>query len=170
MFRQLAGILAVCGAASFCQSSDEARVTEFQKSVLPVISTRCAGCHSAQLKSGKLNLEQFRNASLAPQQIEMWKKVRDRLSAGTMPPSPAAPLTRLESATVIGWIDRIAGLQASGAIDPGRVTARRLNRVEYDNTVRDLLGVTLRPPPNSRPTIPATDSTILAVSFRSRPC
>ena len=51
----------------------------------------------------------------------------------------------MESAAVIGWIDQIAGRPASGAIDPGRVTARRLNRVEYDNTIRDLLGVTMRP-------------------------
>ena len=141
MFRRLAGILIVCGAACFCQNTDEARTTEFQRSVLPVLSARCAGCHSAQLKSGNLNLEQFPNASLAPQQIEIWKKVRERLTAGTMPPPPAAPSSKVESAAVTGWIDRIAGRPASGAIDPGRVTARRLNRVEYDNTIRDLLGV-----------------------------
>jgi len=144
MFRRLAGILAVCGVTCLGQSPDEARTTEFQKSVLPVLSARCLGCHSSQLKSGNLNLEQFRNASLAPQQIEIWKKVRDRLTAGTMPPPPAASLSKVESAAVVGWIDQIAGRPASGAIDPGRVTARRLNRVEYDNTTRDLLGVNLR--------------------------
>ena len=90
MFRRLAGILALWGSACLGQSPDETRTTEFQKSVLPVLSARCTGCHSAQLKSGNLNLEQFRNASLAPQQIEIWKKVRDRLTAGTMPPPPAA--------------------------------------------------------------------------------
>jgi hypothetical protein len=75
MFRRLAGILVVCGATGFCQNADEARgstlTTEFQKSVIPVLSARCTGCHSAQLKSGNLNLEQFRNASLAPPQIEI---------------------------------------------------------------------------------------------------
>ena len=134
----------MCGATCFGQDADEARTAEFQKYVLPVLSARCSGCHSAQLKSGNLNLEQFSNASLAPRQIEIWKKVRDRLTAGTMPPPPAAPLSKVESAAVIGWIDQIAGRATSGAIDPGRVTARRLNRVEYDNTIRDLLGVTLR--------------------------
>jgi hypothetical protein len=145
MFRRLAGILAVCSAACLGQSPDEARTAEFQKSVLPVLSARCTGCHSAQLKSGNLNLEQFRNASLAPRQIEIWRKVRDRLTAGTMPPSPAAPLSKVETAAVLSWIDHVAGPPASGAIDPGRVTTRRLNRVEYDNTIRDLFGVTLRP-------------------------
>ena len=41
-----------------------------------------------------------------------------------------------------GWIDGLLSSANSGkAFDPGRVTARRLNRVEYDNTIRDLLGV-----------------------------
>jgi hypothetical protein len=149
MFRRLAGILVACGATCLCQNLDDARTTaltaEFQKSVMPVLSARCAGCHSSQLKTGGLNLEQFRNASLALQQIEIWKKVRDRVTAGTMPPPPATPLSKAESAAVAGWIDHVAGRPAAGAVDPGRVTARRLNRVEYNNTIRDLLGITIRP-------------------------
>jgi mono/diheme cytochrome c family protein len=149
MFRMLAGLLAVCGATCLAQNLDDARATalttEFQKSAMPVLSARCAGCHSSQLKTGGLNLEQFRNASLAPPQVEIWKKVRDRLTAGTMPPPPATPLSPAESAAVISWIDHVASGPATGAVDPGRVTARRLNRVEYDNTIRDLLGVTIRP-------------------------
>ena len=48
--------------------------------------------------------------------------------------------------TITGWIEAAFARQdAQAAPDPGRVTARRLNRVEYDNTVRDLLGVSLRP-------------------------
>jgi hypothetical protein len=112
---------------------------------MPVLASRCTGCHSAQLKIGNLNLEQFQDAGLATQHPEIWKKVRDRLTAGTMPPPPSPGLSKSDSAAVVGWIDRVAGRPASGAIDPGRVTARRLNRVEYDNTVRDLLGITLRP-------------------------
>ena len=75
MFRKLAGILVICGAACFCQNRDDARTAsltaEFQKSVMPVLSARCVGCHSIQLKAGNLNLEQFRNAGLAPQQVEI---------------------------------------------------------------------------------------------------
>src|SRR5205823_4151379 len=43
---------------------------------------------------------------------------------------------------VTGWIESVATHPANREPDPGRVTARRLNRVEYDNTVRDLLGIT----------------------------
>ena len=57
---------------------------------MPVLSARCVGCHSAGQKIGNLNLEQFRDSSRAVAQPEIWKKVRDRIAAGTMPPPPAA--------------------------------------------------------------------------------
>jgi hypothetical protein len=60
-----------------------------------------------------------------------------------MPPAPATPPSSAEAAAVLAWIDRLIGPQTLATPDPGRVTARRLNRVEYDNTIRDLLGVTI---------------------------
>src|SRR5713101_28857 len=109
MFQKLAGILAICSAACFCQNRDEARTTaltsEFQRSVLPVLSARCMGCHSTQLKIGNLNLEQFRDAALALRQTDVWKKVRDRITAGTMPPPPAPALSTTERAAVVGWTE-----------------------------------------------------------------
>src|SRR3954449_4620465 len=140
MIRRLAAILAVWSAACFGQTRDDA----FQKSVLPVLEARCTGCHSARLKIANLDLEQFRDAGLAAGQPGVWKKVRDRIAARTMPPPPAPGLSAPESGAVAGWIEKLLGPPASGAVDPGRVTARRLNRTEYNNTVRDLLGVTIR--------------------------
>jgi hypothetical protein len=83
---------------------------------------------------------------LAVQNPDVWEKVRARLTAGTMPPAPAPALSKAEFAAVVGWIDSLPGGGASAAAgDPGRVTARRLNRTEYNNTIHDLLGVTIRP-------------------------
>ena len=50
------------------------------------------GMPQRRLKIGNLNLEQFRDASLALQQPEIWKKVRDRIGGGTMPPATGQPL------------------------------------------------------------------------------
>jgi hypothetical protein len=48
--------------------------------------------------------------------------------------------------SVTGWIEgEFHRLDANAKPDPGRVTAHRLNRVEYNNTIRDLVGVTFRP-------------------------
>jgi len=95
---------------------------------------------------GNLSLQQFHDTAHVLQKAEVWEKVRARLSAGTMPPATAPALPKTELATVLGWIDSILGHSSSAAArNPGRVTARRLNRVEYNNTVRDLLGVTIKP-------------------------
>ena len=60
-----------------------------------------------------------------------------------------APLSASDVAAVTGWIRKLPGVSDASTsardADPGRVTARRLNRVEYNNTIRDLLGVSLRP-------------------------
>ena len=136
--RKLAGILAICGAAvCFGQARAD---DEFRQSVMPVLEARCFGCHNSQAKAGNLDLQQFRDTGLAASKLEIWKKVRDRLTSRTMPPAPAPAPSAAEAAAVLGWVDHLFAAQP---VDPGRVTARRLNRVEYDNTIRDLLGVTI---------------------------
>ncbi len=78
------------------------------------------------------------------QDREQWERVLEKLRTGEMPPKemPRPDQARLKA--VIDWLENEfhrADLLAKP--DPGRVTARRLNRAEYDNTVRDLLGVNL---------------------------
>jgi PAS domain-containing protein len=122
---------------------------EFQQTVLPVLAKNCVRCHSDRLQTGNLSLEPFRDGRAAAQHPEIWQKVLDKIVGGQMPPRPIAPLSAGEAAAVSGWIRKLPGVTdtsvSSEALDPGRVTARRLNRTEYNNTIRDLLGVTLRP-------------------------
>jgi hypothetical protein len=134
------------------QDSARAADEEFQQTVLPVLSRNCVSCHSDRVHTAGLSLEIFKNdPSLVMQKHDVWVKVLDKVKAGTMPPRASAPLSPQDSAAVTGWIERTFTVAAtaatgeSGRVDPGRVTARRLNRAEYNNTIRDLLGVTLRP-------------------------
>ena len=64
-----------------------------------------------------------------------------------MPPEDEEPRpTAKQVAELTGFVEReIAKADAARPPDPGRVTTRRLNRTEYNNTIRDLLGVDLRP-------------------------
>src|SRR5262249_11686360 len=117
---------------------------DFPKTVLPVLAKNCFGCHNAKLNTANLNLEVFKDPSLAAKKPEVWEKVRDKLSAGLMPPPPMK-LAPADSAAINAWIDSTIGAASTSAADPGRVTARRLNRVEYNNTIHDLLGVSIRP-------------------------
>ena len=130
------------------QAQSQATPEEFQQAVLPVLSKNCLGCHSDKQRAGKLSLEAFRDPAVAAGHPDVWQKVRDKLVAGEMPPRPAAPLAPADLAAVTGWIKKVPGVPESAVVAPdsaGRVTARRLNRVEYNNTIRDLLGVPGRP-------------------------
>lgn len=122
----------------------EARV--FEQKVQPYLSKHCFACHNEKLKTGALDLTIFRDDRSARDHPEVWDKVRGKLAAGTMPPAglpaPATAETRTVTAWITGLLERAGFSRTAG---PGRVMARRLNRVEYNNTIRDLLGIAYRP-------------------------
>src|SRR5262249_34615279 len=63
-----------------------------------------------------------------------------------MPPASARKPTAQELETINRWLDAVVfKTDCTGPKDPGRVTIRRLNRAEYNNTIRDLLGVDFKP-------------------------
>ena len=131
------------------QGQAQASSEEFQKVVAPVLSKSCIGCHNDRARMGNLSLQPFTDPATALAHPEVWQKVLNKLAAGEMPPRNAAPLAAAELSAVIAWIKNVPGVTdttaASSAGSAGRVTARRLNRVEYNNTIRDLLGVAARP-------------------------
>ncbi len=131
------------------QAPPQATPQEFREAVLPVLAKNCLGCHSDKTRTGNLSLEPFRDPAASLEQPELWQKVLDKLVSGEMPPRPAAPLAPHDLAAVTGWIRKLPGVSenvvSAAFANPGRVTARRLNRVEYNNTIRDLLGVAARP-------------------------
>jgi hypothetical protein len=75
---------------------------------------------------------------------ETWSRVADALRTGTMPPSGRPKPSPEELAALGSWLDAEVFRCASPDSEPGRVTMRRLNRAEYENTIRDLLDLDLR--------------------------
>ncbi|MEP6714329.1 MAG: DUF1592 domain-containing protein [Terriglobia bacterium] len=114
----------------------------FKTSVQPFLSGHCYGCHSGDVPMAGLNLAVFTSGAMAEKKPDVWGKVLDKLKAGKMPP-PGQPVpAKAEMTPAMGWMEGfLASVNSGKVFDPGRVTARRLNRVEYDNTIRDLLGV-----------------------------
>ncbi len=120
----------------------------YEKDVLPVLAKNCFSCHNETLNTAGLNLAAFSHGADAVRQPQVWTRVLARLEAGTMPPSGLPAPGKVEAAAVASWINTLTGKSTGPAVpegDPGRVTARRLNRVEYNSTVRDLLGVHVKP-------------------------
>ncbi len=121
-------------------------VPDFNKNIQPFFSANCYMCHNDKLKSGNLNLEQFKTAASITQHRETWENIIMKLRSGEMPPKGLPRPQEGELKAVIHWLE-LEFSRADRLVkpNPGRVTARRLNRAEYNNTVRDLLGVDLHP-------------------------
>ncbi|MDX2031904.1 MAG: DUF1592 domain-containing protein [Blastocatellia bacterium] len=118
----------------------------FEATVLPFFAENCVSCHNEKRSTGGLNLEAFKTAASLMAHRDAFEHILQRLRSGEMPPKSAP---QPEAAAVNAVVRLIEGAYAradkAARPDPGRVTARRLNRAEYNNTVRDLLGVHLRP-------------------------
>ena len=124
-----------------------ASVKGFESSVKPFLAEYCYGCHGnkGEPKNG-LNLQSFQAAESLIEHRNHWEDVIGMLRRGEMPPIEEEQPEEPRRQAVATWIEReLARIDRVTPPDAGRVTARRLNRAEYNNTVRDLLGVNLRP-------------------------
>jgi mono/diheme cytochrome c family protein len=117
----------------------------FEKHVAPLIGKHCLSCHGKQNPAAAISLVGYKNATAVLKGRAVWEKVSRNVSAGHMPPPGSPPMTQAERDIVVGWIDATLSQADCNLDDPGRVTMRRLNREEYNNTVRDLIGLDLRP-------------------------
>lgn len=105
------------------------------------LKQHCVRCHGEKKAEGELRLDQLGSDLADAATFEHWQAVVTRLRAGDMPPKDEPRPPAAEVATVIR---RVSGHLDSAALAQraeGRTTLRRLNRTEYENTVRDLFAV-----------------------------
>jgi hypothetical protein len=118
----------------------------FDTIVRPFVADNCVPCHGFKKQKNGLNLEAFESVASLTDDHERWAEVVRKLRGREMPPEEEPQPPEHKRQAVAGWLarelDRIDRLTPP---DPGRVTARRLNRNEYNNTIRDLLGVDVQP-------------------------
>src|SRR6267143_1171917 len=111
-------------------------------SILPsnIINRHCVTCHNGRLKTAGLELDSL-GAHPVADQAEQWEKIVTKFRTGEMPP-PGRP--RPDAATyraVAAALERELDASAAASPHPGRVPVHRLNRTEYANAIRDLLGL-----------------------------
>ena len=133
-------VMAVLGA-SVCA----AQTAAFDVTVKPLLQKSCLPCHNDRLASGNLNLVRFSDPASIAQHRDEWERIIQKVRSGEMPPKglprPSAP--QIEA--LLGFVrQEFEKADRNVKPDPGRVTARRLNRTEYSNTIRDLLAVDFR--------------------------
>jgi hypothetical protein len=106
------------------------------------VRDHCAGCHNAEDKKGRLDLTTLPFDPKDPTNLAVWIRVHDRVAAGEMPPrSRPRPVAAAQKAFVEGLAESIVAAERAALAGEGRATLRRLNRHEYENALRDLLGV-----------------------------
>lgn len=126
----------------------------WEKEVLPLVETYCYDCHGDGMKKGELSMDKYDSIAEMQQHREVWKRIRDHIKHQLMPPIDEDQPNADERKKILAWIDDAVFPVDPNHPDPGRVTLRRLNRVEYQNTLRDLLGVNV----NVMDLIPPDDS------------
>lgn len=108
----------------------------------PFFAQHCRGCHSGSKPKGKFLLESLSPDFADEANRKRWLTVLEQVKEGTMPPTEKPRPLAKDVETLAGWIsERTAAAEAAQSASQGRVVMRRLNRAEYTNTVRDLLGV-----------------------------
>ena len=114
--------------------------------IQPLLVRSCGKCHGKMPTDNDLDLTSFGSAQAILAKPKVLVDVAERLRLGDMPPKDASQPTQAERERLLGWISTALDAEAAArAGDPGPVTLRRLSNTEYDNAVRDLTGVDMRP-------------------------
>ncbi len=124
----------------------------YTKNLQPLLKTYCLECHNANKRKGGLNLEKIETDAEALELIDLWDQVGERVQGKEMPPAKSKQPTEADRQVLLAWVKHVAeskvtcqsltAEQRDKAL-AGYTMSRRLNRAEYNNTLRDLFGVDL---------------------------
>lgn len=136
----LALVAAIPGAAFGAK-----KPLSYEKSVLPVLKEYCFSCHGDGKKKGDLALDKYKDMEELLADRKTWESVLQNVTSQAMPPENKKQPSPAQRDMLTAWIQREVFQCDCSNPDPGRVTIRRLNRTEYNNTIHDLLGVDFQP-------------------------
>ena len=140
----IALLIGALGATPLHPQTAPASQDSYASKIQPLLGKYCYKCHGPQLKpKADLNLSKYSSEAAIRENRKVWKEVLTKTLVKEMPPDDFQPQpTQEERDTLSRFIEA-----ALDRVDPnapkvaGRVVSHRLNRIEYRNTIRDLLGV-----------------------------
>jgi hypothetical protein len=157
----LAGLLAVVSFSArgidaqqaTSQAKDAARQgLTFGKDIRPLLKSFCFDCHNPTKAKAGLDLEKIDSERAALELLDLWDQVGERLRSKEMPPAKRKQPSEIERHKLLVWVQQVSETRVScdtltkeqleGSLS-GSAPIRRLNRIEYNNTLRDLFGVDL---------------------------
>lgn len=113
-----------------------------EHAIAPFVQAYCIDCHTGDTAEAGLDFDKLLAAPSVPHHRLQWERAVRRVEAGEMPPADMTQPEGPERDAALAWLrEELADPDCSLPQNPGRPTLRRLNRTEYHNTVRDLVGV-----------------------------
>ncbi len=107
-----------------------------------ILAKHCVACHGAEAQNANVRLDTLTSDPVRDRRAaETWHDVRNALNAGLMPPQGAVELSAADRKTLLDWLDTTLRQSTQAFLGSDSVRIRRLNRVEYQNTMRALLGL-----------------------------
>lgn len=141
-FRFLPFLFLFCGSLD-AQPEVPIAPKGYEEKVRPILQAKCFGCHGEQKQKGKIRLDTLSSDLIKDvRSAETWHDVRGVINLGEMPPDDEEDLTVEERKIVLDWLN--ASIDHAHKVHQskgGRVVLRRLTRDQYQNTMRDLLGL-----------------------------
>jgi hypothetical protein len=123
----------------------QAKEDAFKKHVQPILQQYCYDCHGNGKHKGDLALDHYTTLESIRADRKEWELVLRNVKSGEMPPEKKPQPTKEQRDLLAKFVEDVVFPIDPKKPDPGRVTIRRLNRAEYNNTIRDLVGVEFRP-------------------------
>jgi mono/diheme cytochrome c family protein len=137
-----AGLFAAFCLALPALADEQALAKRFDEQIKPLLAQHCFECHAKEEPEGELRLDRLSLDFADKASREVWSNVRQRVKSGEMPPKEKPRLPEADVARLIEWIrTNVEPAEAAARAAQGRTVLRRLNRQEYQNTIRDLLAV-----------------------------
>ena len=118
---------------------------DYRADIEPILVDYCFDCHGDGMDKGSIAFDEYENLEELRADRSLWEHVYNNVDGFLMPPGEKPQPSDEERDKIIAWIEGDVFQLDPENPDPGRVTIRRLNREEYNNTMRDLVGVDLRP-------------------------
>lgn len=107
-----------------------------------LLTAHCAKCHGDEKPKGKFALSTLADEKSLIRQRKLWATVLSQIETGEMPPAKEPQPSPEERARLVQWLKQVAAGNCDDSLrDPGPSAVRRLNRTEYNRTIRDLVGI-----------------------------
>jgi hypothetical protein len=142
-------LICLCSASSFAAAKEDH--FDFEKDIRPLLDKNCYECHNSEKHKGDLNLAAYETLDQVKAAPDVWETAMERMQAFEMPPKGKKDMKTDDVLKVVRFLRTLPqppktdcnqlASDRNASFYRGNVMSRRINRAEYENTIRDLFGM-----------------------------